>query len=235
MNMATDLEIHKIQSNILVALLLSPSARFSQLNKLNVPTDQFNFHIKSLVTAGLIIKDKEGLYNLTDKGKEFANRFDTDQKAIEKQAKIAVLICCLRTKNGEKEYLLQQRLKQPYYGYWGFISGKVRWGESIYETAKREFKEETGLEADFKLVGVKHKSDYDKVDKLLEDKFFFVMRGENARGTLKSKFEAGKNKWITKDKIFKLKELFDDVDRTLTMASGNELIFAELKFNVNKY
>jgi 8-oxo-dGTP pyrophosphatase MutT (NUDIX family) len=233
--MPTNLEIHVIQSGILLTLLFQPLARFSQLNKLKVPSDQFNFHLKALMNANLIEKTDNGLYRLTAKGKEFANRFDTDQKEIERQAKIGVLICCTRKKEGYEEYLLQQRLKQPYYGFWGFITGKVRWGESILETAKREFEEETGLLAEFKLSGIKHKTDYDTNDVLLEDKFFFVILGKNPKGKLKDTFEGGKNKWIKKGDITKIKELFSDVNKTLEIAMSKQITFTEVKFNADKY
>ena len=232
--MAIENTIHPIQSDILVTLLLRKNARFSQLNNKKIESDLFTFHLKTLLTGGLIEKSASG-YRLTTSGKEFANRFDTEQKVIERQAKIGVLICAVRGEGMKREYLLQQRLKQPYFGFWGFISGKIRWGESIYETAKREFKEETGLKAKFNLAGVKHKTDYDLSGNLLEDKFFFVMRAENPKGKLKKIFDGGKNKWFFKKDIFKTKDLFDDVDKTLEITESGGLVFTEKKFKVKRY
>jgi len=157
--MAIENEIHPIQVNILLKLLFNPTARFSQLNVLTAPTDQFSFHLKKLLEIGLIEKDGRN-YQLSVKGKEFANRFDTDRLVPERQAKVAVGVVGIRMRIDSTEYLIQQRLKQPYYGFFGLVTGKVRWGETTEETAKREFKEETGLSADFKLVGIEHKLDY---------------------------------------------------------------------------
>ena len=84
--MVTNLEVHPIQSSILIVLLSKLEARFSQLNKLQVPSDQFNFHLKALIANKLVEKTTKGLYKLTNSGKEFANRFDTDNKEIEKTA-----------------------------------------------------------------------------------------------------------------------------------------------------
>jgi predicted transcriptional regulator len=121
--MKAKFEIHPIQAHILRTLTFHPQARFSQINEFKLPTDQFTFHINSLVQTKLIEKIEQGLYQLTLKGKEFANRFDTDKVTIEKQAKISVLIGCVKESGNQKQFLVQQRLKQPYYGYFGFVSG----------------------------------------------------------------------------------------------------------------
>ncbi len=42
--------------------------------------------------------------------------------------------------------LLIKRGSKAYHGMWGFISGKVEWGEEIKETVIREAKEETNLD-----------------------------------------------------------------------------------------
>lgn len=233
--MSTNQQIHPIQSAILVTLLFKMQARFSELNKLEVPSDQFNFHLKTLLSNDLIEKTDKGKYKLTNSGKEFANRFDTDSKSIERQAKISILICCLRKSKKTTQYLMQQRLKQPYYGYWGFITGKVRLGESILEMAARELVEETGLKAVFQLVGIKHKTDYSEKDELLEDKFFFVVKANNPVGLLKETFEGGKNRWLTKAQIRESKDLFPDVETTLKMANNRNITFSEAKFKVDRY
>lgn len=233
--MSINSEIHPIQSAILTTLLFHPLSRFTDLNKLEAPSDQFNFHLKSLVSLGLIEKKDKGNYALTNTGKEFANRFDTDLKVIERQAKVGVLISCQRERMGEKQYLVQQRLKEPYYGFWGFISGKISWGESIFETAEKELMEEAGLSAEYKLVGIKHKTDNDYNNNILEDKFFFVINAFNTKGKLKSSFEGGKNKWFAKEEIFKLKNLFPDVDGTIAMTESKQMVFKELRVKVDKY
>lgn len=51
--------------------------------------------------------------------------------------------------------LLIQRGVEPNKGFWGTPGGYVEWDESAEETAKREVKEETGLDVlDVKLAGV---------------------------------------------------------------------------------
>ena len=217
--------------------MFNPAARFSDLNSTGASSDHFAFHVRRLTELGLVEKREDGMYALTNTGKEFANRFDTDSEkvAFERQAKIGVLLVCARGEGSEKEYLIQQRLKQPYYGYYGFPTGKVKWGETILETAARELAEETGLVAQLTLMDIKHKMDYDEKGALLEDKYFYVVRVEHAKGGLTEKFEGGANTWLTRDAIAKLPTLFDGVDETLGIAGGDSLCFLEKKYIVSGY
>ncbi|MEM0374058.1 MAG: NUDIX hydrolase [Sulfolobaceae archaeon] len=46
----------------------------------------------------------------------------------------------------EGKYLLIKRLKPPSAGHWAVPGGKVEYGERLEDAAKREIKEETGLD-----------------------------------------------------------------------------------------
>lgn len=233
--MTSNFEIHPIQGKILRELLFHPRRKFSELNADNVPTDQFTFHVKRLVELDLVQKTDDG-YELTTAGKEFANRFDTETVKIERQAKLGALVVCVREQNGKREYLLQQRLKQPYYGFYGFVGGKIRWGETAVEAAGRELEEETGLQATLAAAGIEHKMDYRKgTGELLEDKFFYFFRGERSTGTLIETFEGGRNAWLTKDDVLKLPDLFPDVREGLDLIEGAEFKLVERQYEVEKY
>jgi 8-oxo-dGTP pyrophosphatase MutT (NUDIX family) len=230
----TNFEIHEIQADILLTLLFKPGLRFSRLNNLSVSSDQFNFHLKTLVTRGFVEKTSDG-YRLTNEGKEFANRFDTDQKHIEKQAKLSVLVCCVKTVHGKKYRLMQERHKEPYYGYLGAISGKIRWGETAQEAAKRELREETGLVGNPEFIGIEHKIDYDNKGKLLEDKFFYVFKVSDFIGHLKVGVGGGKNIWMTEEEILSSGKMFDDFKDVMKILNGNTYKFIEKKYFVKKY
>lgn len=195
--MSIDKELHPAHVAILHVLLFRPDARFAELQKASeLSSDHFNFYLKQLLDEEFVTKNSRGAYHLTQKGKEFANRFDTDARKVERQPKVAV---CLMIRQDGKQ-LVQQRLKQPFYGYWGRPTGKIRWGETILEAAARELMEETGLEADLSFESVYHKMDYeDGTDKLLEDKIFFIISGKNTRGKLIEEFEGGRNAWMTSE------------------------------------
>lgn len=229
--------MHQIQNNILKELLFKKTARFSELNINKVSNDHFTFHLKKLIGDGLVMKNQDGSYLLTIAGKEYANRLDTDAEKIEieKQAKIGVLVVGVDGSGDKKKYLIQQRLKHPYHGFYGFISGKIKWGEGVYEAGLRELEEEAGLKAELNLVSIEHKIDYSKEGKLLEDKFFYIVKATNLTGQLMESFEGGRNTWLTQKEIKNLPDLFGDVLKIIKVVDKGEFTFFEDKYNVKRY
>jgi 8-oxo-dGTP pyrophosphatase MutT (NUDIX family) len=201
--MSHEVKLHAVQTNILRALLFQPVATYASMQQAtNLSSDHFNFHISRLVDLGFVEKVKRGTYKLTTTGKEYANRLDTDNNTIERQPKSAVIFGLCRENDGKTEYLFQERRKNPYFGFWGLPSGKIQWGETIAETARRESLEETGLDADFTVVSVYHEAVCDsKTKKIIEDKIFFIVRGDNVRGELIADFEGGHNEWRTVEAV----------------------------------
>lgn len=222
--MALEVKIHAAQTTILRELLFHPSATFAALQKLSkLSSDHFNFHIGRLVELGFVSKKENGHYQLTSKGKEYANKLDTDSNTIERQPKIAVILAIERERAGKTEYLFQQRLKNPYFGFWGFPTGKMRWGETVVECALRESLEETNLKADFEVKGVYHERVRLKSkDEFVEDKMFFVVHGKKPAGKLTVDFEGGHNEWMTFEKMATNEKKFDSYKTELDILSSNE-------------
>lgn len=97
--------------------------------------------------------------------------------------------------------MIYTRRKQPFYGKQGFLTGKVNYGETVLETARRELKEETNLEGQPSLAMIKHYHVYDKsTGKLLEDKFFYVCLCENPEGELQG-CEEGEYERVKKSEL----------------------------------
>ena len=123
--------IHETQILILRHLLFSPSAGFAELQKdTDLTSDHFNFHIKKLLERGYVTKNGDK-YTLTPQGKEYANRLDTDENEIERQPKVSVMLVVERQDGERREFLCQQRLKQPYYGFWGRLGGQGALGRKL--------------------------------------------------------------------------------------------------------
>ncbi len=226
--MSLEVTIHSAQVSIMRELLFHPSAGFAELQKpTGLDSDHFKFHIGRLVELGYV--EKHGnQYTLSIKGKEYANRLDTDKHEVEKQPKISV---GLIIENGEGKILAQQRLKQPYFGYWGRPTGKVGWGETLLETAARELMEEAGITADLRVSGFYHKMDYTEDDgRLLEDKIFCLIHGTNPQGELITDMEGHHNEWLSDDELLAKEKVFASIPDITALARQSGVGFMEQKY-----
>ena len=193
---------HKIQLQILKRLLFATEIRYSDLKpEGEMENNQFDFHLDQLIKEGHIIK-ANGLYSLSAIGKEYANRMDTEKVVMARQAKISVLICPIRIYQNKQQYLIYTRLKQPFYGCQGFMTGKVLFGESILTAAKRELKEETNLTGNPQIVSVRHYRVINPETKdFIEDKIMFLCKVENPKGKVIPN-EEGKFEWVDREKLY---------------------------------
>lgn len=231
--MSHEVDIHSAQASILRELLFVPEANFAKLQKpTGLDSDHFKFHMQRLVELGYVKRVGHGLYTLSKSGKEYSNRLDTDTNTVEKQPKISV---GLIIEDSQGRFVSQQRLKQPYFGYWGRPTGKVRWGETLLEAAARELDEETGLTATLKVGGFYHKMDYDKdSNELLEDKLFCIVYGKNPSGTFIEDMEGHHNEWLTLDEMMKKDKVFQSVPEITLMCKGEAPGFIEQAYYYDK-
>lgn len=212
-------QLHELQIQTLKKLIFAENLSFSDLKPHEeIENNQFVWHLKQLINLGLVSKNKNS-YLLTEDGRKYCNRLDTDTNKVEMQAKISALQVGMRNTNGYNEFLIYTRKKHPFFGCQGFPSGKVKWGEKTNEAAIREFKEETGLTVTPELVGIWHYLVLGDNDNTKEDKYFYIYRFLNPVGELISTNE-GTFKWIREDAIDKyitkpftnLQEIIDLID-----------------------
>jgi len=234
--MTLEVNIHDAQMVILRELLFHPSVGFAKLQKITgMSSDHFNFHLQKLIELKMVEKVSRGMYSLTPRGKEYANKLDTDNHTIERQPKTAVILAIERLREGKKEYLFQERLKQPYFGFYGFPTGKIRWGETITQTAERELMEETGLKADHRVAGVYHELVYQKeTGEQLEDKIFFVVHCTKVAGELVKEFEGGRNQWMSREEALAQPKIFTSFDIEIDITSGELGTFIEKRVEYTK-
>lgn len=228
--------MHKDQKNIIRNLIYSPSLSFAKLNSSNISSDRFNFHLKQLIKSGYVLKQDNGLYTLTEQGKEVSLRVDGLSKEVSKQGVIGVVVLPVRDKKGNKEYLIQKRLKSPFYGVYGFVSGKVDMCEYVNRCAKRELKEETGLYGGaLRFLGIHHSiKGYKKTHPII-DHYFYLFRVDNPTGRIIDTKE-GSNVWLSDSEIKDLKPTFPDFDFTFNTFKENKNIgFVEKFYKLNNF
>lgn len=219
-------DLHPAQMRILHALSGTQTATFSALQKsTGLTSDHVNFHIKRLIINDYVkhVPKSYGEYTLTESGKHFANMLSPDNLTLEEQPKISVV---LWIKDQQGRLLRQERLRQPFYGYWTRPTGKVRRGESVIKAATRKLKDETGLTADLKVIGVEHRIDKTKSSRLLEDKYLFIVEGINPSGQLIAYNGKANNYWVSEAEYATKQKRFGKA-QTEALPSSNVITFTE--------
>ena len=160
---------------------------------------------------------------------------DTEKTIIEKQAKLGVMLIIEKEEDGKKYVLVQKRLKEPYYGFQGFVTGKIAWGENILMTAARELEEETGLTAELEFKYIIHELVYLKENgRLLEDKFFFVVNATKPLGELNS-LPSGENRWVLCSEFNQQDKLYYDEIEVYDLMKSGKSGFIEKEFLIEEF
>lgn len=225
-------QLHKVEISILYSLRHTDAARFTTLMRpTGLISDTFKFHLKKVITLGYVEKRPTGDYHLTAKGREFANNLDDSKLGIQKQPKLSVLLIVAKQTESGKEFLVQKRLRRPFLGFWGCISGPVQWGEEAEETARRELKKQTGLEGSFHVKSFYRKRDYENGSTtILEDKLFFVIEVSDIKGQLSNEWKGGFNQWMSIDELANQKDRFDSSLEAIEVARTGEYYVSKRAF-----
>ncbi|MFH1088463.1 MAG: NUDIX domain-containing protein [Patescibacteria group bacterium] len=141
--------MHILQQKIIASLIKQPNLRFSVLRPEGIESNQFVYHLKSLVRDKLV-KKSGNLYQLTVGGKQLADKLSLKDFRPRVQPKIVTMLIC---KNSQGEYLLQKRTKEPFHGLITLPYGKLHFGENIEEASSRELQEKTNMVGKLQHVG----------------------------------------------------------------------------------
>lgn len=140
--MKFDLTIeHVLQKQIIEKLTYAPKLRFSELKPENIESNLFMYHLKQLIKLGFVEKLENG-YTLTPVGLAHVDKLSLKDLKHRVQAKVLTI---LAIEHEDGKWLMMRRLHQPYIGKIGFPSGKVHYGESLIEAAKRDLEEKADL------------------------------------------------------------------------------------------
>ena len=190
-----------IQNNIISRLKNSKSLRYSELQPKDIPNDLFNYHLQHLVKKELIIRRQDG-YSLSESGIRYVADPYPNNNVISSLFKINVITIVSRVKNGKIEILNQIRKSNPSFGKIGVMGGVVLKGELIEDAARRKFKQETGLDANFKLMGTERRIMY-KSGELFSDLLFPIAYSNKSEGELVVDSDFGHNMWVSIDEAIK--------------------------------
>lgn len=129
-----------------------------------------------------------------------------------RQRKIAVTLECF-IKKGNKYLMLHRNInKKIMPGVWMAPGGKREFNEGLFEAARREIMEETGLKIKnlrVKAIGNAYLKD------LNQELYFHFVFADYAGGKLKQNIEDGELMWLTKEEISKLDNLLSEIRNLL--------------------
>ena len=186
-----------IQDSIISRLKNADYLRYRDMRPSDqIPNDLYNYHLRSLVSRGLIQKSPEG-YTLSPDGIRYVADMQNINDHYRRLFKMNVILIVARTVHGKREILNQYRTSQPSYGKCGVPGGTITKGEPLLEAASRKLSEETGLSADFQLLGHERRMQY-KDSELFSDILFPICFADTWTGELRdTKF--GKHQWVSLD------------------------------------
>ncbi len=206
-----------IQNQILSKLKNAKSLRYSELRPdgAKIPNDLFNYHLQHLVKKGYLDKIDDG-YALSIVGiKHMADPYP-ENSVITSLFKINVITIVSRVVDGEIQILNQFRTSNPSYGKVGVMGGVVLKGELIEPAATRKLKQETGLDAQFRIVGCERRIMY-KSGELFSDLMFPIAYANSYSGELIDETVFGKNMWISIDEAIQNES--DEFDSIATITT----------------
>jgi 8-oxo-dGTP pyrophosphatase MutT (NUDIX family) len=150
-------------------------------------------------------------YSLSEKGVQHVADPYIKNEAITSLFKINVITIVSRVVNGEVQILNQLRKSNPSYGKVGVMGGVVLKGELIEEAATRKLKQETGLDASFKVLGSERRIMY-KSGNLFTDLLFPIAYSNESSGELIEESDFGNNMWVSIDEAIKNESaVFDSI------------------------
>jgi ADP-ribose pyrophosphatase YjhB (NUDIX family)/predicted transcriptional regulator len=223
---------NKIRSKIFSVLIHSQKSNFTDLWDKQVTSNKFTYHLNQLIEEGYVIKDKNQKYSLTSKGKSLESSLDGETGKKRKRPSVSVVLVIKRN----NKYLLYNRTKEPFYGFFGFPGAKVEFGEEILSCAKRELFEETGLTGNGRIISVVNfKMREEGV--IITNSTQFIIFIENPIGELIESNREGNYTFVDKEEFFKKHKkgilfpdiliIFKDIEE-----NKNEFKFYEMSFNI---
>ncbi len=133
--------MHYLRKYILDRLRFEQPLSYSQMLPGDIESSLFQYHLKALLTDGLIEKTGRGIYELTGKGYVRLEYMSVNQHNEVRMPK--AITFTLLTYRGDM--LLYRKPKEPYRHLLELIGGKIHFGEKAEDAARRDVKEKAHL------------------------------------------------------------------------------------------
>lgn len=218
---------HHLQKKIIAALVECETARYADLKPENIDGNTFTYHLRALTQQKLIVKNKDGKYALTNKGKLYGINSSVTKKDVLHQAHSIIL---LSIRDGNK-WLLRKRLVQPMYGKIGFIHGEPEAGKTVFEAASETLKRRTKLSGEFAVKGSGFVSLQDRENELVAYSHFTLLEVTNLQGTLKASDSHGENRWLEKPD-FASKDMIPSMGNITEQIKKPGVFFVDLNYEI---
>lgn len=182
---------HHIQRSIVYHLAFADSMRFGELKPDDIDNKLFTYHLKKVVSAGLVTKLENGEYALTPEGRRVG------KGALKKQSRLidrgySVLLLSIQREDGA--WLLYRRQTHPLFGLTGFMHAQPVADRTILETATQTCRDQTGLDAEFAVHGHGYFRVYDN-DQLESFIHFTLLKCTQIQGELHQSSEQAEYYW----------------------------------------
>lgn len=220
---------HHIQRTIVYKLAFAEGLRFSDLKPGILDNKLFTYHLKKVVTAGLVSKLPDGNYALTPEGRRLGvHVLDKRLSAVDKPESVAFLAIRRKT---DKAWLLYSRKTHPLFGRLGFMHCFPDLGSDITQVARRTCKAQTGIDASFRVLG----SGYFRVfegDMLESFTHFEFLLSDDAAGELEQNNEFASYFWAD-DPDFLGNNMLPNMKTLGNLHKENKPFFIEKSFQIS--
>lgn len=183
------------QRRIIARLILNQKMTFNQIWGKRGDSNKLAYHINRLVENKILSKSPSG-YCLSAKGKALSALLDGDGKESPHPVMAYVVII---SKAGK--LLCQERLKEPFRGYVGFVSGNIKFGSSVIDCAIAGVKKQAGLDLKNPVIKGTEEIVTFEGDEALYHHMISIVTG-GCEGELISEMPGKRNRWVTKKQLF---------------------------------
>jgi ADP-ribose pyrophosphatase YjhB (NUDIX family) len=221
--------MHRLQQHIMQQLIMNPCLRYADIKPREVEGNLFMYHLRQLMKDELVVKGEDGLYKLTPKGKQFADRLSLKSLSPRVQPRIVTLMA---VEDGSGRWLFYRRKRQPLIDKIGFPYGKIHRGESVREAAERELNEKTGLTAELEHRGDGYATTFEEGEPVSEI-LFHMFYGHSPHGELLSRSHIGEPMWLNPADLKPGEVMSNSLELLrLVQAYNGSRFFAELQDHI---